>query len=55
MQSNCRIMVPRFYTFEGLGQNTQFQLLIVLSIPTAEHQIALMSLIEQGATIPTIN
>lgn len=23
MQSNCRIMVPRFYTFEGLGQNTQ--------------------------------
>ena len=22
MQSNCRIMVPRFYTFEGLGQNT---------------------------------
>ncbi len=22
MQSNCRIMVRRFYTFEGLGQNT---------------------------------
>lgn len=25
MQSNCRIMVPRFYTFEGLGQNTQIE------------------------------
>jgi hypothetical protein len=32
-----------------MGKNT------LLSIPTAEHQIALMSLIEQGATIPTIN
>ena len=26
-----------------------------LSIPTVEHQMALMNLIEQGATIPTIN
>ena len=26
MQSNCRIMVPRFYTFEGLGQNTHKEL-----------------------------
>lgn len=56
MQSNCRIMVPRFYTFEGLGQNTQNRpySMITIDIGSFMYAVPLRSNIKHNYCYKTI-